>query len=55
MYLALYRKFRPKSFNKIIGQNHIVQTLKNQIKTRIFFLLESPSKSAIIVNAGIVR
>ncbi len=33
MYLALYRKFRPKSFNKIIGQNHIVQTLKNQIKT----------------------
>ncbi|ONI47795.1 DNA polymerase III subunit gamma/tau [Candidatus Epulonipiscium fishelsonii] len=30
-YLALYRKYRPKSFNDIIGQNHIVKTLQNQI------------------------
>ncbi len=32
MYLALYRKYRPKSFDEVIGQDHIVQTLINQIK-----------------------
>ena len=32
MYLALYRKFRPTSFDKVIGQDHITQTLQNQIK-----------------------
>lgn len=30
-YTALYRKFRPKKFNEIIGQEHITKTLKNQI------------------------
>ena len=33
MYLALYRKFRPKSFNEVIGQEHITNTLINQVKT----------------------
>lgn len=33
MYLALYRKFRPQNFNEIVGQEHIVTTLKNQIKS----------------------
>lgn len=28
---ALYRRFRPKTFNEIIGQDHITTTLKNQI------------------------
>lgn len=32
MYLALYRKYRPKTFDEVIGQNHIIKTLKNQIK-----------------------
>lgn len=31
-YVALYRRFRPKSFDSIAGQEHIVKTLKNQIK-----------------------
>ena len=31
MYLALYRKYRPKTFDEVIGQDHIVTTLKNQI------------------------
>ena len=31
-YVALYRQFRPKSFDSIAGQEHIVKTLKNQIK-----------------------
>ena len=32
MYLALYRKYRPQSFDQVVGQNHIVKTLVNQIK-----------------------
>lgn len=31
-YVALYRQFRPKCFADIAGQEHIVNTLKNQIK-----------------------
>lgn len=31
-YTALYRKFRPQSFEDVKGQTHIVTTLKNQIK-----------------------
>lgn len=31
-YVALYRKWRPKTFKDVIGQDHIVKTLKNQIK-----------------------
>lgn len=31
-YTALYRKFRPKNFDEVKGQNHITSTLKNQIK-----------------------
>jgi DNA polymerase-3 subunit gamma/tau len=31
-YTALYRKFRPAEFEEVKGQEHIVTTLKNQIK-----------------------
>ncbi len=31
-YIALYRKFRPQEFSEVKGQDHIVTTLKNQIK-----------------------
>lgn len=30
-YTALYRKWRPASFDEVKGQDHIVKTLKNQI------------------------
>ena len=33
MYQALYRKWRPMSFDDVVSQPHITQTLKNQIKT----------------------
>ena len=33
MYLALYRKYRPSSFDDVISQEHITTTLKNQIIT----------------------
>lgn len=31
-YTALYRKFRPDTFEDVKGQDHIVTTLKNQLK-----------------------
>ena len=31
-YTALYRKFRPLSFEGIVGQEHITTTIKNQVK-----------------------
>ena len=31
MSQALYRKYRPKGWNEVIGQEHVVQTLKNAI------------------------
>ncbi|WP_127837303.1 DNA polymerase III subunit gamma/tau [Clostridium prolinivorans] len=31
-YTALYREWRPKTFNDVVGQKHITTTLKNQIK-----------------------
>lgn len=30
---ALYRRFRPYTFDQVIGQEHIVRTLKNQIES----------------------
>ncbi len=31
MYLALYRKWRPKTFDDVVGQEHITTTLKNEV------------------------
>ena len=33
-YTALYRKFRPKNFEEVKGQEHITSTLRNQIKAQ---------------------
>ena len=32
MYQALYRKWRPQTFDQVVGQEHITETLKNQVK-----------------------
>lgn len=32
-YLALYRKWRPQTFGDIIGQEHVVRTLKNAVES----------------------
>lgn len=32
MYKALYRKWRPQTFDDVISQSHVTDTLKNQIK-----------------------
>ena len=31
VYLALYRKWRPKTFDDVVGQEHITTTLKNEV------------------------
>jgi len=33
MYQALYRSFRPETFNELVGQEHIKKILRNQIRT----------------------
>lgn len=33
MYQALYRKWRPQTFDEVVGQEHITETLKNQVKS----------------------
>lgn len=33
-YISLYRKWRSQNFDEIVGQQHIVQTLKNAIKQK---------------------
>ena len=33
VYQALYRKWRPRTFDDVVGQSHITETLKNQVAT----------------------
>ena len=33
MYQALYRKWRPQTFDEVVGQDTITETLKNQVRT----------------------
>ena len=32
-YTSLYRRYRPSTFDEVVGQEHIVRTLRNQIKS----------------------
>lgn len=32
-YVSLYRRFRPDTFDKVVGQDHIVRTITNQIES----------------------
>ena len=33
MYQALYRKWRPQTFDQVVGQAHITETLKSQVRS----------------------
>jgi len=33
LYQALYRKWRPQTFDQVVGQEHITQTLRNQVRS----------------------
>ena len=44
-HLALYRTYRPQDFDSVVGQKHIVQTVKNQIKNDLLahaYMLTGP-------------
>ena len=32
-YQALYRKYRPSTFSEVVGQEHITETLKNELSS----------------------
>ena len=32
MYQTLYRKYRPSTFDEVVGQDIIIRTIKNEIK-----------------------
>ena len=36
MHYALYRKYRPKTFGEVVGQEHVTTTLKAQVKSGQF-------------------
>ncbi len=37
MYQALYRKWRPRTFDEVVGQQHITETLKRQVESGQLF------------------
>ena len=39
-YQALYRKYRPKDFSDVKGQDHIVKTLSNELQGRATYSME---------------
>ena len=41
MYLALYRKYRPTTFDGVIGQEHITTSLKNEVKNDKMDMVEN--------------
>ena len=37
-YTALYRKYRPSNFSNVVGQDVVVDVLKNSIKSNLVLL-----------------
>ena len=55
--LVLYRKYRPQSFSEVIGQDHIVQTLKNAVRANLIshaYLFSGPRGSGKTTLARIL-
>jgi len=55
--LVLYRKYRPKSFAEIVGQEHVIQTLSNAISTGLIshaYLFTGPRGSGKTTIARIL-
>ena len=45
---VFYRKYRPKSFSEVIGQEHVIQTLTNALKSGVIshgYLFSGPRGS----------
>ncbi|MEG2322128.1 MAG: DNA polymerase III subunit gamma/tau [Bacilli bacterium] len=57
MYQALYRKYRPKTFDDVVGQDIIIKTMENAIKTNKInhaYLLTGPRGSGKTTVAKIL-
>src|SRR3989344_1225952 len=57
MSLAIYRKYRPKSFDDLLGQEHVVEILKNgakQNKIAHAYLFHGPRGSGKTTTARLV-
>jgi len=55
--LVLYRKYRPRSFIEVVGQEHIVQTLQNAVRTNMIshaYLFSGPRGSGKTTLARIL-
>lgn len=55
--VVLYRKYRPQSFSEVIGQDHVVQTLQNALKSGSFshaYLFSGPRGSGKTTIARIL-
>tara|TARA_Y100000310_G_scaffold344932_1_gene460598 strand:+ start:9718 stop:10827 length:1110 start_codon:yes stop_codon:yes gene_type:complete len=55
--LVLYRKYRPKSFGEVVGQEHIVQTLRNAVESGLLshaYLFSGPRGSGKTTLARIL-
>lgn len=55
--LVLYRKYRPQSFGEVIGQAHVVQTLKNAVRANLIshaYLFSGPRGSGKTTLARIL-
>lgn len=55
--LVLYRKYRPKSFAEVVGQDHVVQTLKNAVRGNLIahaYLFSGPRGSGKTTLARIL-
>ncbi|MDA1337673.1 MAG: DNA polymerase III subunit gamma/tau [bacterium] len=55
--LALYRKYRPQSFSEVIGQDHVVQTLRNAVEGNLLshaYLFSGPRGSGKTTLARIL-
>ena len=47
MYQALYRKWRPKTFSDVVGQEHVTETLQRQVaEGRLSHAYLSPARAA---------
>ena len=58
MSQALYRKWRPHLWEKVVGQDHIVQTLKNAIRTNRVghaYLFSGPRGTGKTTSARLLR
>lgn len=55
--LVLYRKYRPQAFSEVVGQDHVVQTLKNAVRGNLIshaYLFSGPRGSGKTTLARIL-